>query len=88
VLAQITDTNPLATAADLTATVNWGDGGATEPASIVLVGGTATTSVFNVIGSHTYAEETPVGTGDAVTLTVTTTGGVAATFTPAPPVRR
>ena len=48
----------------------------------MLVGGTPTTSVFDVLGSHTYQEETPAAAGDAVTLTVTTAGGTAATFTP------
>ena len=60
VLATITDDNPLATASDLTADiVNWGDNtpSTPKPLAVVLVGGTATTSVFQVLGSHTYTEE-------------------------------
>ena len=82
VLATITDPNPLATASDLTANiVNWGDStpSTPKPLTVVLVGGTATTSVFQVLGNHTYLEE---GLGLPVTLTVTTSGGATTTFTP------
>ena len=83
VLATITDSDPLATAADLSASiVNWGDGtpSTPQPLAVVLIGGTSTSTIFQVVGSHTYLEE---GLGLPVTLTVTTTGGVATTFTPA-----
>ena len=77
VLATIFDPNPLATASDLTATVNWGDGSNTGPAAISLVGANANTSVFQVTGSHTYT-----AVGDyTVTVTATTVGGAT---TPAP----
>jgi hypothetical protein len=80
VLATIDDPNPLAAAADLTASVDWGDsGGSSRPATVVLTGrGSAGTS-FEVVGSHTYAEE---GTFP-ITLKVTTAGGAATAFTPA-----
>jgi large repetitive protein len=83
VLATITDPNPLATVSSLSASiVNWGDGtpASPKPLSVVLIGATSTSTTFQIIGSHTYAEE---GLGLPVTLTVTTSGGVATVFTPA-----
>ena len=50
VVATFTDANPLATAADFSATVTWGDG-QTSTATISLSGGT-----FSVAASHTWAE--------------------------------
>jgi hypothetical protein len=82
VLATITDPNPLATAGQLSAEVlNWGEGplATPEPVAVVLVGGNAFGTVFQVMGSHMYLEE---GTFP-VTLAVTTLGGAATTFTPA-----
>ncbi len=78
VLATITDPNTLATASNLSATVNWGDGTGTVPAVVTLIGTTSTSTIFDVTGSHTYADE---GT-DSVSVAVTTTGG--ATTTPSP----
>jgi hypothetical protein len=82
VLANITDPNPLATAASLTAQIiNWGDGtpATPKPLSVVLTGGDATDTFFQVLGSHTYAEE---GIGLPVSFTLTTSGGVVTTFSP------
>ena len=50
-VASFTDANPDATAADFTATINWGDG--TSSAGSVAVAGDG----FSVDGAHTYAEE-------------------------------
>ncbi len=78
VLANITDPNPLATASSLTAVINnWGDGtplSGSAPLSVVLTGSDATDTFFQVLGSHTYKEE---GFGLPVSLTVTTSGGMA-----------
>ncbi len=82
VLATVTDPNTLATAADLDSTlVTWGDGTPPTPVTIATIpsGGTATGTTFQLLGSHTYKEE---GTF-TFTLTSTTPGGVATTFTPA-----
>jgi hypothetical protein len=59
VVGHLTDANPLATAADETATIDWGDG-SSSAASIVSdgIGG------FDLIGSHTY---TAAGTRTIVT---------------------
>src|SRR5262249_4889144 len=40
--------------------------------------------VFNVIGSHTYAEETPPGLPDTLSVIITTLGGVTTTLTSPP----
>src|SRR5262249_3582385 len=80
VLAVVNDPDPLATAADLTATVLWGDpGGVPETAVVTLVGGTSSGTTFEVGGRHTYGEE---GTFP-VTVNVATAGGAGTTFTPA-----
>ncbi len=60
-VATFTDANPLAKAADYTATVNWGDGVTTD-ATVVADG-----AGFAVVGSHTYSAA-PIGS--AVTVTV------------------
>jgi hypothetical protein len=65
VVGQFTDGNPLASPAEFSATISWGDG-QTSAASFSLVSTTATTSVWDVTGTHTYAED---GT-DAISLTV------------------
>ncbi|GAC1465783.1 MAG: hypothetical protein NVSMB9_05700 [Isosphaeraceae bacterium] len=51
-LATFTDTNPLATAGDFTATIDWGDGSANSVGTI-----TKTGSTFTVTGDHVYNEE-------------------------------
>ena len=58
-LATFTDGNPSATASDFTATVNWGGAldGAPPSFSVVPVSSSPSGSVFNVVGSATYAEE-------------------------------
>ena len=78
VLATIDNGNPVAVS-QLVATVNWGNGARDSTATVVLVGATATESVFQITGSHTYAEE---GTFP-VTLTALTTEPIATTFMPA-----
>ncbi len=84
VLATFSDPNPLATASDLTATLpvgGWGDGtpGAPVVLAITQIGGTATSTLFAVLGNHKYAEE---GTY-TVNINVTTRGGVTTALTPA-----
>jgi len=94
VLATFTDPNTLATVADVTATLpdvsvglpngGWGDGTPPAGSSITLVvqqiGGTAAGPIFEVLGSHTYAEETGA-TPDPLTVVITTLGGVSTTLT-------
>ncbi len=79
VLATIADPNPEAAASDLLATVTWGDGSGTVPAAVVLIGTNSSGTIFQVTGSHTFADEDPT---DPVSITVTTIGG--ATTTPSP----
>jgi large repetitive protein len=97
VLASFTDPNTLATVADVNATLaigGWGDGTPTT-AGVVLavqaIGVTPLTSptnpgapIFEVLGSHTYAEQTHAGLPDTVSVIVTTLGGVATTLTSPP----
>jgi large repetitive protein len=61
VLGTFTDPNPLATAADVTATLpidGWGD--ATPPSVVTLavqpIGATSAGTLFEVLGAHTYAD--------------------------------
>jgi hypothetical protein len=82
VLATFTDPNPLATIANVTATLGvngWGDGTPTSPVTLAVtpIGGTATSTIFQVTGSHTYAEK---GTF-TVAISVTTSGGVTTVLT-------
>jgi hypothetical protein len=82
VLGTFTDPNPLATAADLTATLGIGDWGDGTPAAatnltVTQIGGTATTSLFEITGSHTYADEGAY----TVNISVTTSGGVTTALT-------
>ncbi|MGA2497783.1 MAG: FG-GAP-like repeat-containing protein, partial [Tepidisphaeraceae bacterium] len=82
VLATFTSPNPLATAADFTATLpagGWGDGtpGASATLSVVPIGGTATSTIFQVTGNHTYAGEGAF----TVNVSVTTSGGVTTVLT-------
>lgn len=65
-LAIITD--PAATTADYAATINWGDGVTAIPGTIV---STQQAGVFQVLGSHAYAEEG----NDTVRVVVSKNGG-------------
>ena len=70
-VATFTDANPLATTADFTATITWGDG-TTSTGTI-----TEKNGVFSVAGTHTYAEEgsEPIG------VTIKDDGGITASTT-------
>jgi len=97
VLATFTDPNTLATVANENAVLavgGWGDG-TPGVAGITLVvqqiGVTPLTSatnpgapIFEVLGSHTYAEETPAGLPDTLSVIVTTLGGTSTTLTSPP----
>jgi len=89
VLATFTDPNPLATTADVTATIDWGDGTPVGgPLALQQIGVTPLTSpspgepIFDVLGSHTYAVETSITPFLPLTFTidVTTSGGVSTTL--------
>ncbi len=93
VLATFTDSDPLATSSEVAASVpvgGWGDGTPSMPVSLALqqIGVTPSTSptsgqpIFDVLGSHTYAEETlkPL----TFTIDLTTLGGVSTTLTSPP----
>ena len=57
-MATFVDANPAALLSDFplaNVTINWGDGGSSHATSITQPGGTGT--VFEVFGTHTYAEE-------------------------------
>ena len=69
-----TDANPFGLLADITASINWGDG-MTSAGTVTQPGGVGT--VFLVFGTHTYAEE---GTYP-VTTTVTDSGGSSTVIT-------
>src|SRR5262249_55618429 len=70
VVAKLTDGNPVATAADFTATINWGDG-ATSTGTVQSDGHGG----FVVLGSHTYA----AAGHDTITVSITDDGGSKAT---------
>jgi uncharacterized repeat protein (TIGR01451 family) len=72
VVASFSDTNPSATAASFTASINWGDG--TQPtAGTVVPNGSGG---VNVIGSHTYTSAPPGGSGSfTITTTLTAASG-------------
>jgi hypothetical protein len=75
VLLHFADANPMATAADFTATVTWGDGDVeSNGANVSVVAHTG--GGFDVIGSHSYAEEL---TGATFTVLVTDKGGATTT---------
>jgi hypothetical protein len=82
VLGTFHDSNPFATAADFTATLpigGWGDGTPLAPVTLTITQiptpppapGTTADTVFQITGSHTYAE---AGTF-AITINVTDVGG-------------
>ncbi len=65
-VATFTDANPNAPTTDFTATINWGDGGATSTGTV-----TESSGVFSVSGSHTYAAQ---GT-DTISVSISDDGG-------------
>jgi uncharacterized protein (TIGR03118 family) len=67
-LGTFTDSNPNAAKSDFTATINWGDGGATSTGAIL----TAPGGVFIVSGTHLYANP---AAGETVKITVTDIDG-------------
>jgi hypothetical protein len=92
VLATFEDPNTLATVADVKAELavgGWGDG-TPKVAGITLV--VQQTGVdpangeplFEVLRSHTYAEETPPGPPEALSVIITTLGGASTTLTSPP----
>jgi hypothetical protein len=74
VLFHFTDANPAATAANFTATVNWGDGTSNTSAdtsgSVSVVANPG--GGFDVLGSYTYAEEL---SGQTLSVSVQDSGG-------------
>ena len=70
-VATFTDANPLATTADFTATITWGDG-TTSDGTIAEKNG-----VFSVTGTHTYAEDG----SDLIGVTIKDDGGSTASTT-------
>jgi uncharacterized repeat protein (TIGR01451 family) len=70
-VATFSDGNPLATASDFSATIDWGDG-TTTSGSV-----SAAASGFQVTGSHTYA----TSGGETITVAVSDVGGSSATIT-------
>jgi large repetitive protein len=92
VLASFEDPNSLATVADVNAVLaigGWGDGtpgAAGVGLTVQLVGVNPVTGnpIFNVLGTHTYAEETPAGLPDTLSVIITTRGGVSTTLTSPP----
>ena len=76
-LATFTDANPLGSAGDFTATINWGDG-ATSPGTLVELGRNTAGANYMVLGSHVYAQAGAYLLG----VTVTDVGGV--TTSPSP----
>ena len=68
--------------ADFAATINWGDGSATSAGTIVQTSPSATGQVvFQVFGTHTYAEENAPGTLYQISVTITDLGSTRS-FTP------
>lgn len=74
-VASFTDANPLASVADFTATIDWGDGSAPTPGTI----SQAANGTFFVSGSHVYTNFTPTGSPNVVTVTINDKGGSTAT---------
>ncbi len=92
VLATFADPNTLATVSDVQATLavgGWGDGtpGAAGVQLVVQQTGVDPATgdpTFEILGSHTYAEETPPGLPDPLSVIVTTLGGATTTLTSPP----
>ncbi len=74
-VASLSDANPDATASNISAVINWGDG-QSSPGTISAAG---LAGNFSVIGSHTYATAGPF----AVTVTITDPSGQTVTLTSA-----
>jgi hypothetical protein len=73
IVANFTDSDHNATAGNLIAAINWGDG-QTSNGEVNLIGSTGTTDTFTVTGTHIYA--TPSTTGSyAVTVTIVDPSG-------------
>jgi hypothetical protein len=70
-----TDANPNALPSQYATTIDWGDGSATSAGVIAK----QANGTFTVTGSHTYAEESPVGTPYAITVTIADIGGTSPT---------
>lgn len=77
VVANVIDTNPNATAQNLTATINWGDGTATTTG---MVNGTTSPGSFTVTGTHIYASASTSGSYSA-TVTIGDPDGPSTTAT-------
>jgi uncharacterized repeat protein (TIGR01451 family) len=75
VVASFSDTNPAATAASFTATINWGDGTPATAGTVVPNG----SGGVNVTGSHTYKSAPPNG-ASAFTITTTLTAASGASL--------
>jgi hypothetical protein len=91
-VATFTDANPLAEAADYTATVTWGDG-TTAAATVVSAGTDATGVRFAVLADHRYTTAVPAGTTLGVSVknadsaaTLTGSAAVTVSSTPITPV--
>ena len=91
-LATFEDPNTLATVADVHAELAIGGWGDTTP-TVAGIGLTVQQigvdpangePIFEVLGSHTYAEETPPGLPDTLSVIITTAGGVTTTLTSPP----
>ena len=70
-IATFTDSDPLGTASDFTAMINWGDGTAPTAGTVVPTGTSPGGIIYSVNGSHIYAEEGLYQTQ----VTVTDVGG-------------
>ncbi len=92
VLATFEDPNTLATVADVSATLaigGWGDGTPTVAGVGLTVQQTGFDPangdpIFEVLGSHTYTEETPPGLPNTLSVIITTLGGATTTLTSPP----
>ena len=92
VLATFDDPNTLATLSSLNAQLaigGWGDGKPTTAGvnlAVQQIGFDPTNGqpMFEVLGSHTYKEETPAGLPDTLSVIITTLGGATTTLTSPP----
>jgi hypothetical protein len=71
IVGTFTDANPNALPTQYAASINWGDGSFNTAGVIAKLASGA----FTVTGSHTYAEESAMGSPYALTVTITTIGG-------------